>query len=232
MNLPLVTRSNAIPATLADALIAASRYGHRPAVTALTKNGRYEQSYVSLAQWAAKGAHLLQSELGCQPGDRLAVCSRVSWHTTAIVLAAWWVGVDVTTDPRDAAVVIVSDTPPATATNAYQFSVGDAIDGAPVEPFGISAWTHEVRLFPDTPPLATCSPDSVALHAASTVFTHADLVSRTETDGVVGVDVTDQISIETLYDVAARPLRTGQRTVIVDRVARAAADAERITLWR
>lgn len=232
MNLLTFTSAQSTPSTLAEALRSAARHGQRPAVTALTNSGRYEQSYVSLAQWAAKGAHLLQSELGCGPGARLAVCSRVSWHTAAIVLGAWWVGVEVTTDPSGAAVVIVSDDTLPTVAHAHMFSVGDAIDGAPVEPFGIAAWTQEVRLFPDTPPPATCTPESIALHDTTGSFTHADLVARSDTGGVVGCDVSEQISAETLFDVAARPILTGQRTVIIDRVSRAVADAERVNVWR
>jgi len=232
MNLLTFTPAQATPSTLAEALQLAARHGQRPAVTALTSSGRYEQSYVSLAQWAAKGAHLLQSDLGCEPGTRLAVCSRVSWHTSAIVLAAWWVGIEVTTDPSDAAVVIVSDDIMPTVAHTHMFSVGDAIDGAPVEPFGIAAWTQEVRLFPDTPPPATCTPDSIALRDTTGHFTHADLIARSDNEGVIGCDVTGLISTETLYDVAARPMLTGHRTVIIDRVSRAVADAERVSVWR
>lgn len=232
MSLLTFNPTNATPSTLAEALQFAARHGQRPAVTALTQAGRYEQSYVSLAQWAAKGAHLLQSDLGCEPGDRLAVRSRVSWHTTAIVLAAWWVGVAVTTDPRDAAVVIVSDNQSPATPNTSLFSVGDAIDGAPLEPFGITAWTTEVRLFPDTPPPATCAPDSIAFHDSAGSLTHADLIARSDNAGVIGCDVTDGFTHETLYDVAARPILTGQRTVIVDRVSKTVADAERVNVWR
>lgn len=232
MNLLTFTSAQAGPSTLAEAVRIAARHGQRPAITALTHVGRYEQSYVSLAQWAAKGAHMLQSDLGCEPGTRLAVCSRVSWHTTAIVLGAWWVGVEVTTDPSDAAVVIVSDDSMESMPHTHMFSVGDAIDGAPIEPFGIPAWTQEVRLFPDTPPPATCTPESVALRDTTGYFTHADLVARSDNDGIVGCDVTDQISTEMLFDVAARPMLTGQRTVIIDQVSRAVADAERVNVWR
>lgn len=220
-------------ATLADAVrTAAQQFGHRPAITAVTETGRFEQSYASLAQWSAKGAHLLQSELMLEPGARLAVNSRVSWHTAAIVLAAWWVGVEVSTDPAGASVVIVSDAPHTAPDGAQLYSVGDAIDGAPLAPFGVPPWTHEVRLFPDTPPAPTCTPDMLALTDGDQRFTHRDLIGRADTAGVVGCDVTALVSLATLYDVAARPMVRGERTVVIDGVSRDDAAAERVDVWR
>ncbi len=232
MNLLAAGNAQSTPQTLADAVRNAARFGHRPAITALTDEGRYEQSYTSLAQWAAKGAHLLQADLSCEPGDRLAVLSRVSWHTTAIVLAAWWVGLEVTTDPTGAQVVIVSEPPTTDVGDAHMFSVGGAIDGAPVTPFGVNPWTHEVRLFPDTPPPATCLPDMPAVRDGDVAFSHRDLINRTDVDGVIGRDVDAPITAAMLFDVAARPMLTGQRTVIIDRVAQASAHAERVSVWR
>jgi uncharacterized protein (TIGR03089 family) len=218
--------------TLADAVKQATAYGHRPAVTAIGPHGRYEQSYVSLAQWAAKGAHLLTADLLLEPGDRLAICSRVSWHTSAILLAAWWVGLEVSLDPHGAAVVILSEKPDVRDPNAQLFSVGDTIDGAPHEPFGVPAWTHEVRMFPDTPPPATCTAEMIALSDHHRRLSHRDVLARHDNDRVIGCDVSDTVTLDTLCDIAARPMARGQRTIILDGVPRTAADAERVDVWR
>jgi len=232
MNLLSPNVNQATPQTLADAVRNATHHGHRPAVTAITENGRYEQSYASMAQWVAKGAHLLQSDLMIEPGEKLAICSRLSWHTQAIVLAAWWVGLDVTTNPQGAAVVIVSSPLSHDGLGAHVFSVGDAIDGAPLVPFGVPAWTHGVRLFPDAPPPATCTPQMIALSDKTDRFTHAQLLARVDSEGVMGYDVSQPITADMLFAVAARPMITGHRTVILDGVAPAAAANERVAVWR
>lgn len=228
--------SNVSPAaqhdTLADAIRHAQQFGHRPAVTALTPDGRYEQSFASLFQWAAKGAHLLSSDLMLEPGARLAIASPVSWHTTAIVLGAWWVGVDVTTVTTDADVTIVGDETGDLTGTAATFCVGGGIDGAPFSVGTVPAWTHEVRMFPDSPPPARATNTTVALSDADVTLTHADVLAHTDTDNVVGVDVTGGVTREILRLVAARPVQTGHRTVIIDRVAREAAAGERVDVWR
>lgn len=218
--------------TLAAALQHAKQYGHRPAVTAVTPEGRYEQSFASLAQWAAKGAHLLTSDLMLGPGARLAIASPVSWHTSAIVLAAWWVGINVTTVTDGADVIIVDGDTPDVPTHAAVFCVGSAIDGAPHTPTTTPAWTHEVRMFPDLPPAPQALPSHIALSDGFGTVTHQDVCAATFDGQVCGVDVTGGVTVDVLKQVAARPLLTGQRTVIIDRVSRASVASERVDVWR
>jgi hypothetical protein len=93
------------PTELASALEQArERLGNRPAVTVLSPRGREEQAVASLAQWAAKGAHLLEADLLLEPGDAVRFDAPWSWPAAAVCLAAWWAGIvvdlDATGTPR------------------------------------------------------------------------------------------------------------------------------------
>lgn len=96
MQLSPLRTSRPTPPDLARALeAAAAELGHRPAVTLLHPGGREEQSVASLAQWAAKGAHLLELDLLLGPGDELLLDAPAGWGAAAVCLAAWWAGVTV-----------------------------------------------------------------------------------------------------------------------------------------
>ena len=81
------------PSDLAAGLAAGARdRGQRPAVTVLSAAGRAEQGYVTLAQWAAKGAHLLAMDLAAGTGTRVHVDVPPGWTLAAVCAAVWWVG--------------------------------------------------------------------------------------------------------------------------------------------
>ncbi|TSD97366.1 TIGR03089 family protein [Skermania sp. ID1734] len=56
---------------------------------------RVELSALTLANWAAKTANLLRDEFALTPGARVVVLLRAHWQTAAVLLGAWWAGVEV-----------------------------------------------------------------------------------------------------------------------------------------
>ncbi|NJQ04866.1 TIGR03089 family protein [Streptomyces lonarensis] len=84
--------------------------GTRPLVTYYddATGERVELSAVTLANWVAKTAGLLQDELGAEPGDRLALLLPAHWQTAAWLLAcsAAGVAVDIGGDPAAADLVV------------------------------------------------------------------------------------------------------------------------------
>ncbi|MFP4634748.1 MAG: TIGR03089 family protein [Nitriliruptoraceae bacterium] len=232
---PPTTRSR--PDEVATALRdAAERLGHRPAVTVLLPDGRQEQSVASLAQWAAKGAHLLELDLQLEPGDRLHLDVPPSWPAVAVVLACWWAGIAVTLD-GDAEVAVVHADRDGPA-GAEVLRVGDGFDGAPPDTGHDEAWVRAVQAFPDQPPTPRAASGLAAMVSDGAVLTQAELLAildeRPGADagplGIVaprdgGVDAT------TLVDLALRPLVSGRPTVVVRGVGREAADGERVGVW-
>lgn len=111
--------------------VGASRLGHRPAVTVLHAAARYEQSGVSLANWAAKGAHVLDLDHLVGPGTVVGVDAPACWTVASVVLATWWLG----------ATVRLAATPPAGIGGA-----GDRVAAGPVgsspEPVAADAGTE------------------------------------------------------------------------------------------
>ncbi len=242
MQLASPARSGPLPTDVATALAdAAARLGHRPAITVLRERGREEQSVASLAQWAAKGAHLLELELLLEPGERIALRAPVGWPAAAVALAAWWAGCTLTLD-ADAEVAVVHEhaSPPAGATDVLW--LGDAIDGAPLdEPDGGSsaqgeAWVHAVQTFPDQPPTSRAGPDLPALEAAGRTWTQRELLVEADglgDDGPLGVAGNAVDGATALLAVAARPLLVGRPTVVLADadVTRDDAAGDRVTSW-
>ncbi len=194
---------------LAEALTRAREaLGHRPLLTVLRPEVREEQSAVSLAQWAAKGAHLLGTDLMLEPGDRLHLDVALGWPAVAVLYAAWWSGVVVefpdlrptppaatpdlapTPDPATVAVVQEGRTAPSGAEEVLW--LGDAIDGGPQGPVDGEAWTRACQAFPDHPPAARADPDLLALVVGGLELTQAQLLERARglgLDGPLGVEV-------------------------------------------
>lgn len=230
----------------------AARLGHRPAVTQLLPTGRQEQSVASLAQWAAKGAHLLDLELGLRPGDRIGLDAAPGWPTATVVLAAWWAGIGVQlvgdpgrSDSDDPEVCVIHET---RATGALPqgreiFWLGDGIDGAPV---GLTSglkgepWTHAVQSFPDQPPVPGAAADAegvvVRTDDAEDITSQQTLLRMAadfDADGPIGIDVDEpRTTTLDLALVCLRPLVTGRATVVVRGVPRSAADGDRVAAWR
>lgn len=213
----------------------AEQRGNRPAVTVLSTAGRAEQGYVTLAQWAAKGAHLLQTDLFLTPGDQVLVDVPAGWQLAAVCAAVWWVGGTVTvpgtTDGGDVAGAVVHEgreLPDAPEV----YLVGDAADGGLTGSSSAYAWAEEVQLFPDEPPPTAAAADQVALVTADGAWTHADLVDRWSSGaGVLGVDLAG-FDGDGVREVAARPLVTGRATlVLADGLDRDVAAGDNVQHW-
>ncbi|MGY1887679.1 TIGR03089 family protein [Blastococcus sp. SYSU DS0753] len=88
-----------MPATLpADLLTSVVRRdGAAPLLTQYddATGERVELSAITLANWVAKTANLLQEEFDVAPGSRVAVALPVHWQTAAVLLAAWNCGATV-----------------------------------------------------------------------------------------------------------------------------------------
>lgn len=224
----------------------ATRLGQRPAVTVLGADGRAEQGYVTLAQWAAKGAHLLLADAFVAPGDTVLVDLPPGWQLAAACCAVWWVGATVVTDTSDtdrAVAAIVHETSDDPGVEPL-YVVGDAVDGGTTGVGGgasaaaLGSWAEEVQAFPDQPPPRAARPDTVALSTPEGPRTHAALIAACRDDGrgggTLGLDLGtwtgDQTTAVRL--VAARPLATGATTLVLAAGQdRAIAAGDRVTHW-
>jgi uncharacterized protein (TIGR03089 family) len=232
-----------VPTALQRAVAA---LGNRPAVTVLSPRGREEQAVAALAQWAAKGAHLLEADLLLEPGDRLLVDAPWSWPTAAVCLAAWWAGVVVDLDgaaPVEVAVLDARASVPPGASGAEVLRVGDAITGAPLDDVPGEPWTTAVQAFPDQPPPPRADASSPALRHAGRTWSQAELLelARTLGDGTLGLDGDRPVgaaagdgpapAVVGLVALVLRPLLTGRPTVVLRGVGREAAAGERVGRW-
>lgn len=220
------------PDDLAQALRdAADRLGHRPALTVVRPERRDEQGFTSLARWAAKGAHLLQLEALLDPGDRLRVHSPADWPAVAVCLAAWWIGVEVTTD-GDADVAVVHGSLHAPGDTDHVYAVGDEVDGSPGAPTDHEAWSVAVQAFPDQPPEALAGPDDPAAGSDGESWTHRELLvaaTRWDADGPLGLQRDEPPSV--WLPAVVRPFVTGHPTVILAGAEHGAADREGVAVW-
>lgn len=229
------------PTDVADALArGAAALGHRPAVTVLHPGARYEQSGASLANWAGKGAHLLELDHLVGPGTVVGIDAPACWTTAAVALATWWLGgcVRPGADPTDAVTVGhlagAVDAPDAPLGGIEPaLVVGDGLDGAPVPPGRHAAFTHEAQPLPDHPPGHHAAPDAVALVSGGRSWTQAELLARAATlgTGTLGLEADRTDPVTALVAVALRPLVTGAATVVLRGVAREAAAGERVSAW-
>jgi hypothetical protein len=230
------------PADLAAALAAArDELGHRPAITVLGPHRRDEQGVASLAQWAAKGAHLLALDLLLEPGDQLVLDAPLGWTSAAVAAAAWWHGVtvvlggaDVAVAPGAVAVVEEGREPPADAEEVLW--LGPEVDGAPAGEVDGEAWVHAVQTFPDQPPAPRASADLLALEVGSERWTQAELLAlaaQLPDEGTLGLDdPPTSTPAEAFAAVTVRPLLVGRPTVVLRGVDRTAAAGERVRVWR
>ena len=221
------------PDHLAGALSqAAGRLGHRPAVTVLHRERREEQGYASLAQWAAKGAHLLTLDLLLEPGDAVALVGPPGWLPVAVAQACWWAGVAVTAGPAPVAVVHESHAPPD-ASEVLWF--GDAVDGSPTGDVPGEPWPVAVQAFPDQPPAPRAAPDAPALTTAERTWTQTELIDEALAwgdGGAAGVEAPGDVPLERwLAATAVRPLLTGRPTVLLRGATRDAAEADGVDRW-
>lgn len=221
------------PADLAVGLETAARErGQRPAVTVLSTGGRAEQGYVTLAQWAAKGAHLLQTDLFLEPGGRVLVDVPPGWTLAAVCAAVWWVGGTVVVgEGADVAGAVVHESRPMPAAPEV-YLVGDAVDGGLTVPGDGWVWAEEVQAFPDQPPARAADAGLAAIDEDGVVTTHGDLIASLAAQrGVLGIDLTD-FAGNGVREVAARPVVTGRTTLVLrDGLDRTAASGDGVTTW-
>jgi hypothetical protein len=217
---PTDRRGGGLPATeeVAAALSAAvTALGHRPAVTVVGSGYRHEQGFVSLAGWAAKGAHLLRDELGLGPGDVLGVDAPPSWPLAAVALAAWWAGIALGPVAPGRPAVVHEGRP---GPGGGVLRLGDAVDGGPLgaDRDGGEAWTAAVTPYPDRAPAPGAAPDLVAVvDADGGTTTQRELLRAWRTDeGVLGLRRSGGgVDPRLLGALAARPLVTGRPTVVL-----------------
>jgi hypothetical protein len=230
---------------------AVSLLGQRPAITALGADGRREQGFASLSGWVAKGANLLDGELGLGPGDRLGLAGPPGWPLAAVALAAWWVGVTVVPviarpgPAPDLQVLHASLAVDGSAPAGDHFWFGDALDGTDPGPVGSGEqWTDAVTPHGDRPPTPARDGASIALERPDgEALSQRDLLAGFATDqdgplGLVRTGATDVLAHpdgdRLLAALALRPLVTGMSTVVVDAAdpeRDAHAQAERIARW-
>ncbi|MFA9430067.1 hypothetical protein [Egicoccus sp. AB-alg2] len=197
---------------------------------------RDEQGVASLAQWAAKGAHLLELDLLLEPGDRLRLDLEPGWPLVAVALAAWWSGLAVALT-GEAPTAVVQEGRPAPTTAQDVLWVGDAVDGAPVADVPGEAWTSAVQAFPDQPPPPRAAADLPAIVTSARVLTQAEVLTAAASllgdGGTLGLDDGCELPPElVLTALAARPLLAGRPTVLLrPGVARDAAAGEKVAHW-
>lgn len=138
---------------LLDPILAADPAGPRITYYDDATGERIELSAVTLANWAAKTANLLSDEFALMPGARVSILLPAHWQTTAVLLGAWWAGLEVTLDAdpdADAALVTsdrlddVADVPEVAVLSLDAF-------GRPVPdlPVGITDYATAVRVHGD-----------------------------------------------------------------------------------
>jgi hypothetical protein len=229
-----------VPTDVATALTTAlTTRGPGPAVTVYRPERREEQGIASLAQWAAKGAHLLEAELVLGRGDRVLVDVDPGWPLAAICLAAWWAGVTVelpgtsTTDHTGPRVAVVSEGRPAPTDAEDVLWVGNGVDGGPLGAAEGEPWAVAVQSWPDAPPPPQAAPDAVALLAGDRRFVQAELlaVAADLGSGRLGVDAADLDPLAAVLSLAARPIATPHATVLLVGRARDEAEGERVRSW-
>jgi hypothetical protein len=244
-----------VPAALSGAV---ALLGQRPAISAPGTDLRREQGFASLAGWVAKGANLLQLELGVGPGDRVGLAGPAGWPLAAVALSAWWVGASIVpalAPPGGGAGDGAGDGAPSLAvlhtaaamdrpltTDVECFWFGDALDGTGTPGSTGEQWTDAVTPHGDRPPRPAQGHDLVALSTSSGDLLQHELLALLTGDegGVLGIVRDDDGDIVARPDAASllaalalRPLVTGSATVIVadDADRDANARAERIVRW-
>jgi len=113
---------------------------------------RIELSAVTTANWAAKAANLLRDDCDVEPGAKVAMLLPAHWQTAAVLLAAWWCGAEVVTDPGTADWILcdadrldlaLADTPAGGVVGLSLDAFGKGIPGLPA---GVVDFATEVRL--------------------------------------------------------------------------------------
>ncbi|MBU3749328.1 MAG: TIGR03089 family protein, partial [Mycobacterium sp.] len=124
---------------LLDPLLAPAAHPMGPRITYYddATGERIEVSTVTLANWAAKTANLLRTELGAGPGSRVAVLLPAHWQTAAVLLGLWWIGAEAVLGggPAETAAEIALCTPDRLA-EADAAVIGGEVAVLSLDPFG------------------------------------------------------------------------------------------------
>jgi uncharacterized protein (TIGR03089 family) len=208
--------------TLTAALLGPLRTGSaaaRPLITFYddATGERVELSGTTTANWAAKAANLLREECDVVPGARVALLLPAHWQTAAVLLAAWWCGAEVVSEPGDAEwvlcdadrvdIALASD--PAGGVVALSLDAfGKGITGLPP---GVVDFATEVRLQGDDFVPWERVPDSApALDGATISEVLAGVRARA---AELGLSRTDRV-LSTLDWNTAQGLRDGLLAVL------------------
>ena len=247
--------SAALPADLLAAAVA--RSGAAPLVTYYddATGERVELSAVTLANWVAKTANLLQDEFDVGPGSTVAVVLPVHWQTAAVLLAVWSCGaavLDTAADDDDRlsaadVVLAAADRLPALeeqeldqllGLSLHPLGLGMAGYAGPARDFALEVRAHGDHFAPWQPP----APDAVGLvlgggvelTLGGLVQTAAELAER------LGIAADDRILVDERTAAEAgpvawllAPLAAGASLVLCRSVDPAAlphrAETERVT---
>jgi uncharacterized protein (TIGR03089 family) len=208
--------------TLTAALLGPLRTGSaaaRPLITFYddATGERVELSGTTTANWAAKAANLLREECDVEPGTRVALLLPAHWQTAAVLLAAWWCGAEVVSEPGDAEWVLCDadrvDIALASAPNGGVVALsldafGKGIFGLPP---GVVDFATEVRLQGDDFVPWEHVPDSAPALDGATV---SEVMAGASTRAAeLGLSRTDRV-LSTLDWNTATGLRDGLLAVL------------------
>jgi uncharacterized protein (TIGR03089 family) len=208
--------------TLTAALLDPLRSGSaaaRPLITFYddATGERVELSGTTTANWAAKAANLLREECDIEPGTAVAMLLPAHWQTAAVLLAAWWCGAAVVTEPGDAEWVLcdADRVDIALASGPAGGVVALSLDafgkGVPGLPGGVVDFATEVRLQGDEFAPWTPVPDSTpALDGATIAEVLAGARARA---AELGLSRSDRV-LSTLEWNTAAGLRDGLLAVL------------------
>jgi uncharacterized protein (TIGR03089 family) len=208
--------------TLTAALLGPLRTGSaaaRPLITFYddATGERVELSGTTTANWAAKAANLLREECDIEPGTPVALLLPAHWQTAAVLLAAWWCGADVVSEPGDADWVLcdADRVDIALASGPAGGVVALSLDafgkGIPGLPAGVVDFATEVRLQGDEfVPWAQVPDTAPALDGATVAEVLAGVRARA---AELGLSRTDRV-LSTLGWNTADGLRDGLLAVL------------------
>lgn len=154
---------------------------------------RIELSAITLDNWVAKTANLLQDG-GIEPGARAAVLLPPHWQTAAILLGSWSAGlaVTLTAEPADVAFAGPDQLDAALGTGAdevYGLSLAPMAMPLRAVPAGVTDYATEVRTHGDRFfPYQQVDPDAPALGALSYAEVVAAGAARATELGLTSTD--------------------------------------------
>ena len=151
---------------------------------------RVELSAITTANWAAKAANMLRDECDVVAGTPVVVLLPAHWQTATVLLAAWWCGAEVVTEP-DAAEWVLCDAgrvdlalaaEPASGVVALSLDAfGKGVAGLPA---GVVDFAPEVRLHADEFTGEPVADTAAALAGGTVAEVLADARARASSLGI------------------------------------------------